>query len=172
MVQPADEPLWSEHPIDLSQDVVAEFAAALRAQRRDADDPPLRVLARETGYSISALSQASNGRGGLPTWELTKALVEACGGDLGEWRQRWVKAKEIHYLQREEERRRKEQATTPPPPDEDSSEPTPPPYIFNFSPGSSGSADLQDRLIDMALRAGDTEFIKEMADKLRHDQFY
>lgn len=47
-----------------------------------------RQMARVALFSSSVLSSAANGRR-LPTLQVTLGYVRACGGDLGEWEQRW-----------------------------------------------------------------------------------
>lgn len=67
---------------------VAAFAHELRDLRTNAGRT-LDQLSKQAHYSISALSEATSGKR-LPTWELTKAYVEACEGDLGQWKRRWT----------------------------------------------------------------------------------
>lgn len=66
---------------------LSAFAQDLRSLRA-ATGLPYRALARKAGYSASALSAAASGQA-LPTLALTLAFVGACGGDEGQWRQRW-----------------------------------------------------------------------------------
>lgn len=47
-----------------------------------------RALAARANYSYAAVQAATAGKT-LPTWEVTKALVEACDGDVEAWRLRW-----------------------------------------------------------------------------------
>ncbi|MEV0406778.1 hypothetical protein [Actinoallomurus sp. NPDC050550] len=68
-----------------------EFALALRALRVNAPGAPTyRKLADEAHYSASVLSVAAAGRR-LPSLDVTLAFVRACGGDTGEWRERWTR---------------------------------------------------------------------------------
>jgi transcriptional regulator with XRE-family HTH domain len=67
----------------------ADFAAALRRLRAG---QTYQQLADRTGYSLSALSQAASGRR-LPSWRLTRAFVQACGGEEEYWHRRWQKAR-------------------------------------------------------------------------------
>jgi Tol biopolymer transport system component/transcriptional regulator with XRE-family HTH domain len=76
-----------ENPIDPHAGPLAEFAEGLRRLRKLAD-LNVRELAQRAHVSASALSQAASGQQ-LPTWEVTAAFVQACGGDLGSWRTRW-----------------------------------------------------------------------------------
>jgi hypothetical protein len=45
-------------------------------------------LAAKSGYSQASLSAAESGRR-APSWELTAAFVQSCGGDPVAWRQLW-----------------------------------------------------------------------------------
>jgi WD40 repeat protein len=67
---------------------VARFAEALRELRRSAGNPGYRVLAGRAGYSSTTLSDAAGGRR-LPALPVVLAYVQACGGDVEEWRGRW-----------------------------------------------------------------------------------
>lgn len=81
-----------ERSADKDDADLAEFAQGLRTLRASAE---LRLadLAERAHYSIAALSEASSGRRGkLPSWELTRAYVEACGGDPADWEVRWSTA--------------------------------------------------------------------------------
>jgi lambda repressor-like predicted transcriptional regulator len=69
---------------------VADFAQQLRLLRQHAA-LTLRQLAARTGLSTATLSVAAAGRK-LPTWEVTSAYVQACGGDIDDWRLRWEHA--------------------------------------------------------------------------------
>jgi transcriptional regulator with XRE-family HTH domain len=66
---------------------VADFAQQLRLLRQHAA-LSLRQLAASTGLSTATLSVAAAGQK-LPTWEVTKTYVQACGGDADDWRVRW-----------------------------------------------------------------------------------
>lgn len=68
---------------------VAEFAHELRKLRRDAGHPTYRALTATTHYSHSTLADAARGTR-LPTLEVTRAFVRACGGDEQEWARRWA----------------------------------------------------------------------------------
>lgn len=69
---------------------VADFARQLRLLRQHAA-LTLRQLAVRTGLSTATLSVAASGRK-LPTWEVARAYVQACGGDTDDWRVRWEHA--------------------------------------------------------------------------------
>src|SRR3954465_3703733 len=69
---------------------VADFAQQLRLLRQHAA-LSLRQLAASTRLSTATLSVAAAGQK-LPTWEVTKTYVQACGGDANEWRGRWENA--------------------------------------------------------------------------------
>src|SRR5256886_8095901 len=77
-----------ERPIDPSAGPLAAFAYDLRELRRAAGSPSYRELARRTHYSDTTLSTAANGTT-LPSREVTMAFVQACGGDVDQWRSRW-----------------------------------------------------------------------------------
>lgn len=79
----------SERPVDPRGGPLAEFASDLRALRRGAGSPTYRTMARQTHFSVTALSQAAAGTR-LPSLAVTLAYVEACGGDSAQWRQRWL----------------------------------------------------------------------------------
>src|SRR6201985_3611541 len=69
---------------------VADHAQQLRLLRQHAA-LTLRQLTARTGLSTATLSVAASGRK-LPTWEVTRAYVQACGGDEDDWRVRWEHA--------------------------------------------------------------------------------
>ncbi|MFI2608306.1 hypothetical protein [Kitasatospora sp. NPDC018619] len=64
------------------------FAGDLRALRERAGLPPYRQLALRAHCSAASLSVAAGGRR-LPSLAVTLAYVQACGGDVREWRHRW-----------------------------------------------------------------------------------
>jgi WD40 repeat protein/transcriptional regulator with XRE-family HTH domain len=76
-----------EIPIDPRTGPLAEFAVEVRQLRARAD-VTYRELAQRAHCSASALSQAASGRR-LPTWEVTRAFVEGCGGNQQQWQVRW-----------------------------------------------------------------------------------
>ncbi|MEV0254626.1 DNA-binding protein [Streptomyces sp. NPDC050732] len=80
-----------EKPVDPSQGPVEEFAYALRKLRQEAGTPTYRAMARQAGYSVTALSTAAAGEK-LPSLAVALAYAEACGGDRAEWQERWRKA--------------------------------------------------------------------------------
>jgi WD40 repeat protein len=67
---------------------LTEFAAALRLLRAKAGGPSYRELARRAHYSSTTLADAASGQR-LPTLAVTVAYVKACGGEPGEWTDRW-----------------------------------------------------------------------------------
>lgn len=69
-------------------EVLVAFAAELRLLREKAGSPGYRELARRAHYSASTLSEAAGGRE-LPSFAVTLAYVEACGGDRAAWETRW-----------------------------------------------------------------------------------
>ncbi|MFH8616897.1 helix-turn-helix domain-containing protein [Streptomyces sp. NPDC017979] len=84
-----------EKVLDPAAGPVPRFADGLRALRREAGGLSYRELARRTGYSVTALSQAAAGEK-LPTLPVALAYVDACGGDAQEWEDRWRSAEEEH----------------------------------------------------------------------------
>ncbi|TWP52124.1 helix-turn-helix domain-containing protein [Lentzea tibetensis] len=78
----------SERPLEFDGSGAAEFAAELRLLRQQAGSPTYRELARRAHYSSTTLSDAAGGRK-LPTLEVTRAYVRACGGDVETWTRRW-----------------------------------------------------------------------------------
>jgi tetratricopeptide (TPR) repeat protein len=77
-----------ERPLDPTAGLLQAFAHDLRELRRTAGNPKYRALARHAGYSASSLSAAASGWS-VPSLPVTLAYVGACGGDAGEWEQRW-----------------------------------------------------------------------------------
>jgi DNA-binding XRE family transcriptional regulator len=84
-----------ENPIN-STGPTADFAQQLRLLRQHAA-LTLRQLADLTGLSTATLSVAASGRE-LPTWEVSRVFVRACGGDADEWRERWEHAARFSRL--------------------------------------------------------------------------
>ncbi|MBR7673986.1 helix-turn-helix domain-containing protein, partial [Streptomyces daliensis] len=82
-----------ESPVDPGAGPVSRFAFALRKLRDEAGGMTYRVMARRTGYSVPTLSRAAGGES-LPSLPVTLAYVKACGGDEGEWEERWRQASE------------------------------------------------------------------------------
>ena len=78
-----------ERPIDPSSGPLEAFAWDLRKLRVEAGAPTYRTLARTTGYGASTLSQAANGAQ-RPSLDVVLAYVGACGGDVDDWRKRWL----------------------------------------------------------------------------------
>lgn len=70
---------------------LAELAAALRALRTQAGNPPYRSMAQKVNLSHTTLSRAATGKS-LPTWDVIEAYVTACGGDPRDYRQLWEEA--------------------------------------------------------------------------------
>ncbi|MFE0462781.1 helix-turn-helix domain-containing protein [Kitasatospora sp. NPDC058965] len=79
-----------EKPVDPNAPYAA-LALHLRAARSRAGSIPLKSLARKTGYSIAALSEAASGRR-RPTLALTTAYGTACGGEREFWIEQWQAA--------------------------------------------------------------------------------
>jgi transcriptional regulator with XRE-family HTH domain len=72
---------------------VAEFARDLKRLRYAAGEPSYAELAKRTGFARSTLHGALRGDR-LPNVNLVVALVEACGGDPEEWRERWLRVRQ------------------------------------------------------------------------------
>ncbi|GHF36806.1 hypothetical protein GCM10018790_13050 [Kitasatospora xanthocidica] len=77
-----------ESPLDPGDGSLLRFAGDLRALRERAGSPPYRQLAVRAHCSAASLSVAAGGRR-LPSLAVTLAYVQACGGDVREWRHRW-----------------------------------------------------------------------------------
>lgn len=75
-----------ERPIDPLRPL-ASFASGLRALRRERDIT-YREMSKLTYYCPSVLSAAASGEA-LPTWQVTRAYVLACGGPVPDWHARW-----------------------------------------------------------------------------------
>jgi hypothetical protein len=74
--------------VDSSGGPAQHFAAELRRLRTEAGNPPYRELAKTAHFSKATLSAAAAGHR-LPTWDVTRAYVLACGGNSTEWQSRW-----------------------------------------------------------------------------------
>ncbi|MFE4519749.1 hypothetical protein ACFRMQ_36895 [Kitasatospora sp. NPDC056783] len=77
-----------ESPLDPGDGPLLRFAGDLRALRERAGSPPYRQLALRAHCSAASLSVAAGGRR-LPSLAVTLAYVQACDGDVPEWRHRW-----------------------------------------------------------------------------------
>ncbi len=77
-----------ERPLDDSMGPVRDLAAALRALRASAGNPPYRTMAMSAHFSSATLARAAAGRQ-LPSRDVVIAYATACGGDREEWEQRW-----------------------------------------------------------------------------------
>lgn len=78
----------SLRPLDPTAGPVQAFAAELRALWADAGSPTFTVMARRSGASRTALSEATGGDH-LPRWDTVAAFVRACGSDPRPWLSRW-----------------------------------------------------------------------------------
>ncbi|MEU3627881.1 hypothetical protein BS329_40280 [Amycolatopsis coloradensis] len=76
-----------QKPVDPAAGEVAQFARGLR-DLKAAEGMSYRKMAALAHYSSTALSTAANGDR-LPSWDVTKAYVTVCRGDIQEWHQRW-----------------------------------------------------------------------------------
>ncbi|TDD90403.1 AAA family ATPase [Actinomadura rubrisoli] len=77
-----------ERPLSSESPPLLEFASDLRLLREKAGKPTYRQLSESAHYSVTVLAQAAAGRK-LPSLAVTLAYVDACGGDVDEWRARW-----------------------------------------------------------------------------------
>ncbi|MCS7475345.1 hypothetical protein ACFFQW_31405 [Umezawaea endophytica] len=77
-----------ERPLDVGDSALLRFAQDLRSLRDKAGRPTYRELSARAHYSTAVLSQAAAGRR-MPSLPVTLAYVEACGGQVAEWRERW-----------------------------------------------------------------------------------
>src|SRR4051794_18739152 len=78
------------------------FAEELRRLRAEAGNPSFRAMASKSrSVSHATLHEAAKGVR-FPSWVTTQAFVEACGGDVAQWRERWTAALD-ETLQPEEE---------------------------------------------------------------------
>ncbi len=78
-------------PLDPAAGPVERFATELRALRALAGDRPFWKMARQCAASKSALAAAAAGRQ-LPSRNVTREFVRACGGDWAWWSERWTQA--------------------------------------------------------------------------------
>ena len=85
-----DPPPGAKGPIAaIETDNIAAFARDLRVLRSKADlDYP--DMAEKSHYTMRTLASAAGGLR-LPTLPVLIAYVNACGGDVGEWEERWGK---------------------------------------------------------------------------------
>lgn len=73
---------------------VQAFAAELRKLWEEAGQPTFLQMARKTGKSRTAMTEAVGGDH-LPSWETVAAFVAVCGGKPTEWRARWENTREV-----------------------------------------------------------------------------
>ncbi|MFK0286569.1 hypothetical protein ACIQVL_39730 [Streptomyces sp. NPDC090499] len=92
-----------EIPVDPEAGPVQSLAYHLRELRRSAGSPSYRTMAKTAGYSATTLSQAAAGER-LPSLDVVRGYVKACGGDPDEWEPRWKEAEaELAQAPAEEE---------------------------------------------------------------------
>ncbi|GGM41477.1 hypothetical protein GCM10012275_10600 [Longimycelium tulufanense] len=77
-----------ERSLDADATALTRFAADLRLLRQKAGTPTYRELSHRVHYSATTLCDAAGGKK-LPSLAVALAYVRACGGDEGEWEQRW-----------------------------------------------------------------------------------
>jgi hypothetical protein len=103
-----------ERPLDPTKGPIQAFAADLRKLRHEAGNPKYLQMQRITGRSRTSLADAAGGDH-LATWETVDAYVQACGGDVAEWEQRWTDARDTLRAQREQAAAPPHQSTVRPP---------------------------------------------------------
>ncbi|KAA6212741.1 hypothetical protein CP973_25675 [Streptomyces albofaciens JCM 4342] len=86
-----------ERPLDPDAGPVERFAVDLRELRRKAGPLTYRDMAGRVPYSVATLSRAASGEQ-LPSLAVTRAYVEACGGDVEEWTARWHRLAEETFV--------------------------------------------------------------------------
>ncbi|MGO1050116.1 helix-turn-helix domain-containing protein [Crossiella sp. CA198] len=77
-----------ERPIHAAAGPVQRFALELRELRRQAGNPPYRLLAERARFSRAVLADAARGHR-KPTLPVTLAYAKACGADPAVWATRW-----------------------------------------------------------------------------------
>jgi hypothetical protein len=78
-----------QQPLGDAPAPVRDLAAALRALRASAGNPPYRSMASTAHFSPATLARAAAGHR-LPSRDVVIAYAAACGGDRKEWEQRWL----------------------------------------------------------------------------------
>ena len=78
-----------EAPLDAREEPLREFASRLRRLREESGGRSYRQLARSANFAAPTLARAASGRS-LPSWEVTRAYVAACGGDPDQWHAMWA----------------------------------------------------------------------------------
>jgi hypothetical protein len=78
-----------EAPLDAREGPLREFASRLRRLREESGGRSYRQLARSANFAAPTLARAASGRS-LPSWEVTRAYVAACGGDPDQWHAMWA----------------------------------------------------------------------------------
>ncbi|GAB3535610.1 hypothetical protein GCM10027403_13560 [Arthrobacter tecti] len=77
-----------------TEDPVEQFSAELAKLRLRAGEPSFRSMAKKSGcISHTTLHDAAKGVR-FPSWETTEQFVRICGGDVNEWRERWIEAQQ------------------------------------------------------------------------------
>lgn len=72
---------------------VQRLAYELRLLREQAGSPTYRTMAQRVRFSVTTLAQAASGER-MPSLQVLRAYVQACGADLDEWQVRWKQAVE------------------------------------------------------------------------------
>ncbi|MGW0709448.1 nSTAND1 domain-containing NTPase [Streptomyces sp. NPDC002643] len=80
-----------ERPLDPESGPVQQLAHGLRELRRAVGSPSYQAMAKTAGCSATTLSRAAAGVR-LPSLDVLRGYVRACGGDIEEWETRWKEA--------------------------------------------------------------------------------
>lgn len=72
---------------------VQRLAYELRLLREQAGSPTYRTMAQRVRFSVTTLAQAASGER-MPSLQVLRAYVQACGADPDEWQVRWKQAVE------------------------------------------------------------------------------
>ncbi|MFD5407790.1 nSTAND1 domain-containing NTPase [Streptomyces griseorubiginosus] len=80
-----------ERPLDPTAGPVARLAHELRELRKAAGSPSYRKMVEAAGFSATTLSQAAAGER-LPSLDVVRGYVRACGGRPDAWEPRWKDA--------------------------------------------------------------------------------
>lgn len=92
-----------EAPVSPTVPQLARLALRLRELRHAAGSITYRAMAERTKFAHSALARAASGCE-LPSWELTRAFANACGGDEAEIHRLWSEADRAVQIARQESR--------------------------------------------------------------------
>lgn len=83
-----------ERPLYPERGPLHAFALRLRKLRQDAGNPTYLEMAKETGRSSTALSEAAGGDR-VPTWDTVEAYVRCCSGDPAAFLADWERLRDL-----------------------------------------------------------------------------